>query len=142
MNGWDYEAQRADTESSVVEIADGGGVARGTPVRLDLQFVAGEGADRAGFLTAMKAAGYSGAAYRDVEGTAETIEAHVPGVPFDADAIWAEEERATRIALAHGYLPDGWGFEHPGGPPNGRANGHADADGDDCGDGDGDGDGN
>ena len=115
MSGWDYAAQRADTESSVEEISAEGGVAPGTPVRLDLQFVAGEGADRAGFLAAMKAAGYSGAAYRDAEGTTETIEAHVPGVRFDADAIWAEEERATRIAIAHGYLPDGWGFEDPAG---------------------------
>ena len=111
-DGWDFDAQRADTVASVMQIAAEAGIAPGTPVRLDLAFEPGEGADRAAFLAAMKAEGYSGSAYTHDDGEA-VIEAHVPDVPFGAEAIWSEEERAGRIALAHGWLPAGWGFEAP-----------------------------
>jgi hypothetical protein len=34
-------------------------------------------------------------------------------VPFTLEAIWEHEERTTRIALARGFEPDGWGFWEP-----------------------------
>lgn len=31
--------------------------------------------------------------------------------PLSAGSIWVGEEQATRIALPHGFTPDGWGFD-------------------------------
>lgn len=31
--------------------------------------------------------------------------------PLSAQSIWAAEEIATKLALEHGFLPDGWGLE-------------------------------
>lgn len=108
---WEAEAARAETAASVAELAAENDLALGTPITLDLRFVQGPEADRDGFVGAMRAAGYRGHAYSN--GTVEEIEASIPGVPFEADAIWAEEARAAAIALAHGYEPTGWGFEAP-----------------------------
>ncbi|MEO1468329.1 MAG: hypothetical protein AAFV86_04690 [Pseudomonadota bacterium] len=108
---WDAEAARAETEASVATLAAEAGIAIGTPVTLDLRFAPGPAADRDGFLAAMKAAGYSGNTYSD--GQREDIEAVLPAIPLDPAAVWAEEARAAAIALAHGYDPQGWGFEAP-----------------------------
>lgn len=37
-----------------------------------------------------------------------TVEARIGPIAITADAIWAEEKRATEIALAFGFEPDGW----------------------------------
>ncbi|MGF1551654.1 MAG: hypothetical protein ACFBWO_04020 [Paracoccaceae bacterium] len=108
---WDPAAARAETEASVAELAEDAGLAVGTRVLLDLRFVPGPAADREGFVAAMKAAGYAGNAY--TTDTVEELEALVPDVALEADAIWAHEERTAAIALAHGFEPAGWGFEAP-----------------------------
>ncbi|MEM7499832.1 MAG: hypothetical protein AAF371_17805 [Pseudomonadota bacterium] len=108
---WDAVAAAAETRASLAEILSESGLAPGARVTLDLRFVPGAGADRAGFLGAMKAAGYAGHAY-EAEGR-EEIEAILDGIPLTAEAVWAEEEKAARIAIAHGYEPMGWGFEAP-----------------------------
>ncbi|MEL6336903.1 MAG: hypothetical protein AAFQ88_09695 [Pseudomonadota bacterium] len=110
---WDFARQEQETAMVCLDLVSKGVIAPGDAITLDLHFVAaGPGADRAGFVAAMQAAGYSGTAYTDPEGQ-ETIEASLPGLAFGAAAIWAEEERASRIAIAFGYLPDGWGFAEP-----------------------------
>ncbi|MEM6423043.1 MAG: hypothetical protein AAF698_10660, partial [Pseudomonadota bacterium] len=68
--------------------------------------------DRAGFIAAMRSAGYAGNAYIGADG-GETIEATVPDIAFGVVEIWQHEVHTARIALAHGYLPDGWGFAEP-----------------------------
>ncbi|MEM6487778.1 MAG: hypothetical protein AAF677_05820 [Pseudomonadota bacterium] len=108
---WDMAAAEAETRASVAALLAESGLAVGTPVTLDLRFAPGPAADRAGFVAAMRAAGYRGHAYSD--GAREELEASVPAVALDADTIWAEEARAAAIALAHGYEPVGWGFEAP-----------------------------
>ncbi|RMH49577.1 MAG: hypothetical protein D6686_07750 [Alphaproteobacteria bacterium] len=109
---WDFDGQRRDSAEIFRELQRESGLAPGTPITLDLHFVPGEeDADEAGFVAALERAGF------DVVVLPEdgTVEASVPGVPFEADAIWRHEERATRIALSRGYDPDGWGFYDPHG---------------------------
>jgi len=40
----------------------------------------------------------------------ETVEASVSNIHASVDAVWLHEERATKLALSHGFKPDGWGF--------------------------------
>ncbi|MEL6575573.1 MAG: hypothetical protein AAFQ81_06740, partial [Pseudomonadota bacterium] len=95
---WDAEAAEAETRASLAEILSGGDLKPGVKVMLDLRFAPGPAADRAGFIAAMRAAGYAGNAY-EAEGR-EEIEAVVPHVPLAPDAVWAEEQKAAAIALA------------------------------------------
>ena len=108
---WDAAAAEAETRASLRELLEDAALSPGMKVTLDLRFAPGGGADRGGFIAAMKSAGCAGHAY-EAEGR-EEIEAVVPAIPLAPDAVWAEEERAARIALAHGYEPMGWGFEAP-----------------------------
>jgi hypothetical protein len=111
LSGWDYAEQRRDTVVSYRELARESGLAPGTPITLDLQFLPSEdGADEAGLVAALERAGY------DVVVLPEdgTVEASAAGVPFEVEAIWAHEEKTTKLALPRGYDPDGWGFFEPG----------------------------
>ncbi|MEM9784514.1 MAG: hypothetical protein AAF899_18815 [Pseudomonadota bacterium] len=111
---WDFATQQADTAWVCMDLIAKTALSGGETITLDLQFVPGGGdADRAGFVAAMQAAGYSGNAWSDPKSGVETIEAVVPGIAFTFEAIWQQEERLTRIALLFGYRPDGWGFHPP-----------------------------
>ncbi|MEJ1996809.1 MAG: hypothetical protein P8X76_01355 [Maritimibacter sp.] len=46
----------------------------------------------------------------DGPGAVAQLIATLPDQPVSALAIWTGEEIATRIALDHGFTPDGWGF--------------------------------
>lgn len=105
--GWDFEIQRAVTAHTLSELA-AQGAPEGAPIRLDLQFVPGDGADAPAFLRALGMFGY--AAEGSLDG--EEVEASVDAV-LTLDDIWLHEERTTKIALARGYVPDGWGFWEP-----------------------------
>ena len=35
----------------------------------------------------------------------------LPDQPISAQSIWIAEELATKLALEHGFEPDGWGLE-------------------------------
>ncbi len=39
------------------------------------------------------------------------LQATLSDQAISADGIWIGEETATRIALEHGFQPDGWGLE-------------------------------
>ncbi|MEO0680550.1 MAG: hypothetical protein AAF192_09065 [Pseudomonadota bacterium] len=106
---WDFEAQKAGTALTLQDLAEKG-LPEGLPIRLDLQFLPGEGADMTAFLKALGMFGY------EAEGSAEDgeVEATVDA-ELSLDSIWTHEERATKIALSRGYVPDGWGFWDPEG---------------------------
>ncbi len=105
---WDWEHQQAVTRLTVQQILTDTNLPKGTKIDLDLEFRPTEAADRAAAVRKMGMFGYS---VEDGEGGGLRVVAD--SVPLDADAIWQHEERASRIALIHGYEPDGWGFAEP-----------------------------
>lgn len=106
---WDFEHQRAETAASVAELGREAGLKQGTPITLDLSFVPGpEAGDPDALVRALAAWGYL-ASVTEAGG----VEASILDLPFGYEAIWEQEERASKIALARGFLPDGWGFWEP-----------------------------
>ena len=45
------------------------------------------------------------------DGEAPYLMATLPDQALSAEGIWLGEEVATRLAVAHGFSPDGWGFQ-------------------------------
>ena len=108
LEHWDFEHQRLETEASVAEIRSESGLGKDARVDLDLEFAPVSGdADAPAALRALGSFGYAA----DVEDG--RIQVTVPDVVFDAAEIWRHEERTSRIALARGFEPDGWGFQEP-----------------------------
>ena len=107
---WDFEEQRADTEMTVAELLEETALTPESLITLDLEFVPEtEEADTAAFVKALESFGYLASA-TDPEGR---VDASVLDIPFTVEAIWLHEERTTKIALARGFVPDGWGFWEP-----------------------------
>jgi hypothetical protein len=107
---WDWAHQRAETEATVEMLTEEGAVEPGALITLDLEFVAASAdADLSAFVRALASFGYRVTSEPDDDG----VEIAVPDVPFSAEGIWLHEERTTRIALARGFEPDGWGFFEP-----------------------------
>ncbi len=105
---WDFEHQRLETEASVSKIRSETGLGKDARVDLDLEFTpTSDGSDAPATLKALGMFGYAA----DVEDG--RIQVTVPDVAFDAAEIWRHEERTSRIALARGFEPDGWGFQEP-----------------------------
>ncbi|MGB3554018.1 MAG: ribonuclease E inhibitor RraB [Jannaschia sp.] len=109
--GFDYGAQRAETEARWAEMVAAGAPSRGL---LDLHFVPGDAPDAIEFMGWLEDEGfdvehYPAAAFEDGDET-ETLEAQTPPMDLSAEAIHAVERRVTEAALRHGYRPDGWGF--------------------------------
>ncbi|MFT7060695.1 MAG: hypothetical protein ACJASV_003219 [Pseudorhodobacter sp.] len=99
----DFKAQRAETFETFVEI----GKIEDLPKRavVNFLFLADEvDAPFAACQKALKAKGF--ATHQDDDG--ETLEARIGPIDINADAIWAQEEAATVIALKFGFEPDGW----------------------------------
>ncbi len=110
-DGHDWDHQRAETALTVAELIRSVGFAGGEPVALELEFAPGEGAaDTAALIRKLGQFGYAAAPGGEAAGA---ILVTVPDVALDADAIWTHEERTTRIALLHGWRPEGWGFWEP-----------------------------
>ena len=107
---WDWEHQKAETEATIALLRAEAAVADGALIVLDLEFVAAfDDADRPAFERALKSFGYEVTSAADDDG----VEISVPDVTFGFDAIWLHEERTTKLALARGFEPDGWGFFEP-----------------------------
>lgn len=104
---WDPEHARAETFWTVEDLCRRTpdlARLRGRPIDLDLFFLPEDGtAER--MVRAFAMFGLSATA----EGRDVTV--RLTGIPFDAEAIWAQEALTARIARANGYIPDGWGFE-------------------------------
>ncbi len=99
----DFKAQQAETFETFVEI----GKIEDLPKRavVNFLFLAEElDAPFAAAAKALKAAGFE--THLDEDG--ETLEARTKEMEISAAAIWAEEKRATEIALKFGFDPDGW----------------------------------
>lgn len=107
---WDFEEQRADTEMTVAELLADTELTAENVITLDLEFMPEtEEADTEAFVKALESFGYLASA-TDEGGR---VDASVLDIPFSAEAIWTHEERTTKIALARGFVPDGWGFWEP-----------------------------
>ena len=103
----DYTAQRAETYAvfqdiqSEAELPDTGDI--------DYAFTAQDNADWDAAEAALAEAGFDCARIPDEQGI-PYLAACLPDQPLTAMAIWLGEEAATQLALAHGFVPDGWGF--------------------------------
>lgn len=99
----DYKAQQAETFETFVEI----GKIDDLPKRAVVNFLFLADEVDAPFAAAEKALTAAGfVARQDEDG--ETLEARTGEMDISAASIWAEEKRATEIALKFGFDPDGW----------------------------------
>lgn len=103
----DFAAQEAETRASYQEMRDD------LPEFADLDyfFRPAEKADWQPLAKALADEGY------DCEWVEDDEEAEGPYLVatlyeqfISADGIWLGEERASQIALEHGFTPDGWGL--------------------------------
>ncbi len=112
---WDFEAQRADTADTLDHLArdENLPIGAGESVNLDVFLVPGAEADQTALERALAMFAYSGELSEDEEDGSVTFVVTVPETEMSLDGIWLHEERITKIALARGYTPDGWGFWEP-----------------------------
>lgn len=109
-NGWDWEEQRRESAEIYRELLAESGIEPGTRVTLVLHFLPSEeDSDEEALIRALESFGYDVA----VEPEDDTVEAAIDDVPFTEAEVWKHESRTTKIALARGYAPDGWGFLDP-----------------------------
>lgn len=109
--GHDYAAQRIETFAAFDDIVENAGLPESADV--DYAFLPGPDADWAGVMRALGGHGYDCEkveADADAPDSSDWLSATLPDQPISALAIWLGEEMATRVALAHGFTPDGWGF--------------------------------
>lgn len=107
----DFAAQRAETFDAFAEMIGDGGLP--DVADLDFFFVAtAQPADWAGLAAALEQADFMCDWVDDVdEGEAPYLVATLADQPVSAKSIWVAEETATRVALQHGFTPDGWALE-------------------------------
>lgn len=108
---WNFTEQQAETVYTCEQLRDTKGVKPHSEIMLDLFFVPveGEEARREAFEKALETFGYQpGEAENENE-----VAASIGPIPFTPQDIWLHEERTTKMALARGYKPDGWGFAEP-----------------------------
>lgn len=103
----DYAAQQAATYAAWADIE--ANAALPDVADIDYAFVPIDAADWDAAEAALSEAGFACARVADDTG-ALYLAASLPDQPLTAMAIWLGEETATRAVLAHGFLPDGWGF--------------------------------
>lgn len=108
---WNFTEQQAETVFTCEQLRDKQGVKPHSDIMLDLFFVPIEGEDARAdaFEKSLAAFGYT----VDPEAEGNTISASIGPIPFTPQDIWLHEERTTKMALARGYKPDGWGFAEP-----------------------------
>lgn len=108
---WNFTEQQAETVYTCEQLRDKEGVKPHSDIILDLFFVPIQAEDvrREAFEKSLESFGYQlGEAESD-----EDVAASIGPIPFTPQDIWLHEERTTKIALARGYRPDGWGFAEP-----------------------------
>lgn len=103
----DFAAQKAETFAAFADLEQG---SLPDIADIDYFFVAKtKGADWTPLADALDEEDYDCAWFEDDEGA--YLCATLPDQMVTAEGIWIGEEVATRIALNHGFAPDGWGFE-------------------------------
>ncbi|MHA3977682.1 hypothetical protein ACW9UR_08375 [Halovulum sp. GXIMD14794] len=105
---WDWDHQQAVTRLTVQKLLEEEGLQEGTAIALDLEFRPTDDSDRDAAARKLGMFGYS-----VEDGDNGGLRVIVEGAELSGDAIWMHEERTSRIALIHGYEPDGWGFAEP-----------------------------
>ncbi|MEO1540221.1 MAG: hypothetical protein AAFU59_07550 [Pseudomonadota bacterium] len=108
MSDWDFELQRAQTAHTLHHLETEEGVDMTLRVTLDLEFLPGKDADPAACTKALAMFGYHADPGED-----GTLTVQIDNVALTLDEVWLHEERTTKIALARGFTPDGWGFLAP-----------------------------
>lgn len=108
---WNFTEQQAETVWTCEQLRDKQGLKPHSDIMLDLFFVpaGGEEARREALEKALESFGY---ALTEAE-KPEEIAVQVGPIPFTPQDIWLHEERTTKMALARGFKPDGWGFLEP-----------------------------
>ena len=102
----DFEKQRQETVWVWSDISNRN-LNLPAKINLDIQFLGiSADSDKESFIASLKAAGFSVSFYEE-DGT---VEASVSMIDASVEAVWLNEERATKLALIHGFKPDGWGF--------------------------------
>lgn len=107
----DFDAQRADTFATFAEMA----AENDLPDLADLDFffvAARPDADWRPLAQELEQADFLCDWVDDDEaGDTPYLIATLTEQPVSAQSLWIAEETATRIALPHGFAPEGWGME-------------------------------
>lgn len=111
---WDFDRQKSETEATLVDLRDNQDVPTGadTIIVLDVFLVPSADADQEALERALAMFGYAGDPGETEDGE-PTFVVTVPDVALTAEDVWLHEERISKIALARGFTPDGWGFFEP-----------------------------
>lgn len=115
MSDWDFERQHSETRDTLKHLSESQDVSVGpkTMVTLDVFLAPGEAADQEALERALAMFGYTGEMYEDEETKELSFTVSIEDVALTADDVWLHEERVSKIAIARGYTPDGWGFFEP-----------------------------
>jgi hypothetical protein len=105
----DFDTQKAETFSAFSDLQAEGDLP--FEADLDLFFVSSDGtSDWMPLAEALADLGFH-TQWAEAEGDdPATLIATMPDQILSASAIWMVEEVATRVAIDHGFRPDGWGF--------------------------------
>ncbi|WP_435312285.1 ribonuclease E inhibitor RraB [Primorskyibacter sedentarius] len=104
----DFDTQKDQTFANYAELSD----ANDLPDTADVDYFflpAEDDADWRALADALSRDGYDCEFVED-DG-APYLVATLSDQAISAASIWMGEEVATRVALSHGFTPDGWGFE-------------------------------
>lgn len=110
---WNFTEQQAETVWTCEQLRDKQGVKPHSDIMLDLFFapIDGEDARREALEKSLESFGYQ---LQESE-EADQVAVSIGPIPFTPQDIWLHEERTTKMALARGFKPDGWGFAEPQG---------------------------
>lgn len=105
---WNFTEQQAETVYTCEQLRDRQGLKPHTDIMLDIFFapIEGEEPRREAFEKVLDSFGYA----LGEPDTEDQVAVSVGPIPFTPQDIWLHEERTTKMALARGYQPDGWGF--------------------------------
>lgn len=114
MTEWDFDRQQSETNDTLKDLAKNQDVAVGpdTIITLDIFLVPTEAADQDALERALAMFGYAGER-DDTPENDNSFVVTIPDVALTADDVWLHEERVSKIAVARGFTPDGWGFFEP-----------------------------
>lgn len=111
---WDFEHQRLLSSALTQEHLEDGAAVRGAAVALGVRFDGVfEWSDFEALGRALKTAGFAALIRPSEDGYQPHLLAVRPGVTFGVETIWTVEHAATRIAIPHGFRPDGWEIVTP-----------------------------
>lgn len=111
---WDFERQKSETEDTIKDLQENQDLPVGseTIVSLDVFLVPSTDSDQEGLERALAMFGYAGD-LDEGQDSGPNFVVTVPDVALTAEDIWLHEERISKIAVARGFSPDGWGFFEP-----------------------------